>query len=131
MASRKINDLHPEMQPKVLKFLDRCNSIGLDIAVLCTYRSWIEQEKLFAYGRSLPGRKITESRPGDSKHNNMLEGKPASLAIDILPIKNGKPISHMKDPIWGLLGEISRDCGLDWKGDDPHYPEINHFFYTL
>lgn len=127
MASRKISDLHPEMQPKVIKFLERCNSIGFDIVILCTYRSWIEQEKIFSLGRSLPGKKVTESRPGASDHNTTLDGRPASTAIDILPIKDGKPITQRKDPIWSLLGEIAVDCGLEWKGSDPKYPEINHF----
>jgi peptidoglycan L-alanyl-D-glutamate endopeptidase CwlK len=131
MASRKLSDLHPEFQPRVMHFLERCNSIGFDIVILCTYRSWIEQEKIFGLGRSLPGKKVTESRPGASKHNNMMNGRPASLAIDILPIKDGKPITNVKDPVWGLLGDIAKDCKIDWLGDHPRYPEINHFQITL
>lgn len=131
MASRKISDLHPDMQPRVMKFLDRCNSIGFDIVILCTYRSWIEQEKIYSMGRSIKGKKITEAMPGASGHNNTLDGRPASTAIDILPMKSGKPITQIKDPIWGLLREIANDCGLEWKGTDPKYPEVNHFQLVL
>lgn len=131
MASRKLSDLHPDMQPKVMRFLERCNNLSIDIVILCTYRSWIEQEKIFGVGRTLPGKKITESRPGASKHNNMLDGRPASLAIDILPMRDGKPITQIKDPIWGLLGEIGKDCGLNWLGEHPKYPEVNHFSLSI
>ena len=127
MASRKINDLHPDLQPIALKFLERCNSIGLDILITCTFRSWIEQEKLYSIGRTLPGKKVTNARPGQSKHNNMIDGRPASLAFDVVPMKSGKPIWNDRDPIWGIIGEIGVELGLDWAGRWKSFVEYPHF----
>ena len=127
MASRRIQDLHPDLQPICLKFLEQCNAIGIDILITCTFRSWIEQEKLFAIGRSLPGRKVTNARPGQSKHNNMIEGRPASTAFDIVPMRNGKPIWNAKDPVWQQCGEIGVGLGLEWAGNWTKFVEFPHF----
>lgn len=131
MASRKITDLHPELQPRVIKFLQRCNDVGFDVLITCTYRSWIEQEKLYGWGRTLGGRKKTDHRPGHSPHNHMENGKPASLAFDIIPLKDGKPITYHKDPVWLFFAEIAKEYGIEWMGDHAKYPEINHFEFYL
>jgi len=55
MSSRKLTDLHPQMQPLVTRFLANARAAGIDLLVTCTYRSNEEQTALYAIGRTKPG----------------------------------------------------------------------------
>ncbi|ASJ25332.1 M15 family metallopeptidase [Laribacter hongkongensis] len=93
MPSRKIEDLHPALQPLCLEFKRRCADAGLDILITCTYRSNEEQNQLYAQGRNgKPGSRVTNAKGGQSEHNNTIQGQPASRAFDIVPLVNGKPV---------------------------------------
>lgn len=39
MASRRIEDLHPDLQPLATAFMRRCQDAGVDPLITCTYRS--------------------------------------------------------------------------------------------
>lgn len=111
MSSRKITDCHPILQPLVQKFLDYCIRAGLDVLITCTWRSDAEQEALYAQGRTKPGKIVTNARAGQSAHNYTLNGLPAALAIDVVPLRNGKPV-------WGLSGNGIDDDPADDERDD-------------
>lgn len=96
-ASRAISDLHPEVQAMVRDALRRCEAAGIDLLITCTFRSPQVQAQLYAQGRTAPGRIVTNARPGQSSHNYRIAGMPASLAIDVVPLRHGKPV-------WGLSG---------------------------
>ncbi|MPM42905.1 hypothetical protein SDC9_89577 [bioreactor metagenome] len=55
----------------------------IDLRVTDGFRSVEEQDKLYAKGRTALGSIITKARGGCSNHN-------FGLAIDIVPIENGK-----------------------------------------
>ena len=125
MASRFLTDLHPDLRPLAERFLARCQERGLDLVVTCTYRSNDEQASLYAQGRITPGAIVTHAKPGQSKHNATLNGKPAALAFDVVPLLNGKPIwEDPRDPDadwtndwgWRVVGEVAAEVGLDWYG---------------
>lgn len=111
MSSRKIVDCHPRLQPLVHRFLEQCVHKGLDVLVTCTWRSPQEQDDLYAQGRTKPGRIVTNARAGQSAHNVTLNGLPAACAIDIVPLRNGKPV-------WGLSGDGLDDNPADDDRDD-------------
>jgi peptidoglycan L-alanyl-D-glutamate endopeptidase CwlK len=111
VSSRKVTDCHPTLQPLVHKFLENCTRAGLDVLITCTWRSPEEQEALYARGRTVPGRKVTNARAGQSAHNYVLNGLPAALAIDVVPLRSGKPV-------WGLSGDGMDDNPADDERDD-------------
>lgn len=127
MPSRKLTDLHPTLQPIAAKFLARCKAAGLDILITCTHRTGAEQDALYAQGRTTPGAKVTNARAGQSKHNTMLKGVPASEAFDIVPLINGKPEWSAKHPAWAAAGKIGEDLGLSWAGRWLSFKEMPHF----
>jgi peptidoglycan LD-endopeptidase CwlK len=127
VSSRKLTDLHPLMQPLVVDFLARVEMEGIDLLVTCTYRSDEEQEKLYAIGRTKPGRRVTNAPPGRSMHNFRFGGKPASLAVDVVPLANGKPVWSAADPVWQKVGEIGEAAGLEWAGRWKRGREYPHF----
>jgi peptidoglycan L-alanyl-D-glutamate endopeptidase CwlK len=130
MPSRKIEDLHPDLQPVCREFLRRCAAAGLDILITCTYRSAAEQDLLYQRGRNgNPGPRVTNARGGQSAHNaTTLDGKPAARAFDIVPMEAGKPMWGDKHPAWQLAGCIGMELGLNWYGR-PQAPfrEFPHF----
>jgi peptidoglycan L-alanyl-D-glutamate endopeptidase CwlK len=99
------------------KFLDLCHEEGLDILVTCTYRSGKEQDELYAIGRTIPGRKVTNAKAGQSNHNFTLNGVPASKAFDIVPLVNGKAMWSSDHPAWVKAGAIGESLGLSWAGN--------------
>lgn len=127
MASRKLSDLHPQLLPIVEKFLDRCHDEKIDILITCTYRSNQEQDQLYAISRTIPGKKVTNAKAGQSKHNFTLNGSPAAKAFDVVPMQNGKPIWDSANPLWKRLGEIGVSLGLDWAGNWKSFKEYPHF----
>lgn len=143
MASRRIEDLHPKMQPLARAFQAEAERLGLDFIFTCTYRSGTEQNELYAQGRSKPGRIVTNARAGQSKHNFEISGKPAALAFDIVPMRHGKaiwgtsgngiddnPADDDKDDLelWQRLGAIGEKLGLNWYGrPGARFKEFPHF----
>lgn len=128
MASRRIEDLHPHLQPLARQFLADCAAAGLDILITCTHRSNAEQDALYAQGRTKPGKVVTRAQAGQSRHNNTLaDGTPASLAFDIVPLVNGKPVWAASHPHWKQAGAIGEALGLEWAGRWKTFREYPHF----
>jgi peptidoglycan L-alanyl-D-glutamate endopeptidase CwlK len=130
VSSRKLTDLHPLMQPLVVDFLARAELEGIDLLVTCTYRSDEEQEKLYAIGRTKPGRRVTNAPPGRSMHNFRFCGKPASLAVDVVPLRAGKPVwgtTGADLALWQKVGQLGEAAGLEWAGRWKRFREFPHF----
>lgn len=121
MSSRALSDLRPEVRPLVDAFLDACAAAQLDILVTCTLRSNDEQIELYAQGRTSPGHIVTNAKAGQSAHNY-------GLALDIVPMVNGKPDWNGSDPIWEQVGQLGEAAGLIWLGaPGSSFPEKPHF----
>lgn len=128
MASRKIEDMHPALQPLVHQFLAQAEHAGVDVLITCTYRSNEEQTRLYAQGRTAPGKIVTRAKAGQSKHNHTINGKPASLAFDIVPLVDGKAVWDAKHPHWQILGAIGQKVGFKWYGaPGSPFKEFPHF----
>ena len=125
--SRSLNDLHPAIQPMAAEFLNNCKAAGIDLLVTCTWRSGAEQDALYAQGRTTPGSIVTRAKAGQSKHNHTLAGRPASLALDVVPLRLGKPVWAASDAIWQDVGRIGKACGLEWAGEWKRMREFPHF----
>lgn len=121
--SRKIEDLLPPVRERVERFLAACKEEGIDILITSTYRDNASQDALYAQGRTKPGVKVTNARAGQSYHNHR-------CAVDVVPMKNGKPIWNAKDPVWQDIGRLGKAAGLEWAGDWVRFKEFPHFQYT-
>ncbi len=128
MPSRRIEDLHPDLQPLCRAFLAQAAAQGIDVLITCTYRSNAEQNALYAQGRTTSGPIVTRAKGGQSAHNFMLEGKPAAKAFDVVPLVNGKPQWSARHPAWQTLGAIGTALGLNWYGrPGSRFLEYPHF----
>ncbi len=123
--SRSLDDLNPSFRPYADKFLAALTAAGIDYVVSSTLRPLEEQEKLYAIGRTVPGKIVTRAKPGFSAHNY-------GLAMDVYPLIHGKLCTNtaegdeLSDPNWKLYGALAKQCGLEWGGEFKTFPEGPH-----
>lgn len=124
MTSRKIEDLVPELQPLCRELLARCRAEGINAFITCTYRSPAEQAKLYAQGRTTPGKIVTNAKAGQSKHN-------VRKAFDIaIKTEDGSLNWDTSHEHWRRVGEIGEELGLEWGGRWPKMRDYPHFQIT-
>lgn len=122
IASRRIEDLHPTVAALASRFVAACRAEGIDVILTSTYRDEASQAELYAQGRSKPGARVTNAKPGFSWHQYR-------CAFDFAPIVNGKIPWH-DTPLWVRCGEIGEAVGLEWAGRWKSFVELAHLQYT-
>lgn len=96
-----------------------CRVAGHDYFATMGFRTYAEQNKLYAQGRSAPGSKVTKAIGGESAHN-------FGLAIDFTHDSDVDRPGLQPDwraPNYEPLGRIAKLHGLVWGGsfnDRPH-----------
>ena len=123
MADRNIDDLLPVVAAAAHAALDECKAKGLDVLVTCTYRSNVEQDALYAQGRSKPGTVVTNAKAGQSMHQYR-------CAIDIVPMVNGKPEWSGRSPVWQQIATVFKKHGFEWGYEWKRFKEMPHFQMT-
>jgi hypothetical protein len=72
-SAKYLDTLIPEVKQAFTDFVLEAKQLlheeGLDYRVICGTRSWEAQEALYAKGRTAPGPKVTNAKPGSSMHN--------------------------------------------------------------
>jgi len=126
MADTNLNDLQPQFRAKVEMWLEKLKANGIEIKITETLRSFARSGELYAQGRTAPGKKVTNAKPGQSYHN-------FGLALDCYPVEAGKVVVDF-DQHPDLMAKMTRaagfalDCGITWGGhwkfkDYPHFQE--------
>ena len=120
--SRSLDDLLPQVKTRVEAFIKAAHDAGIDLLVTSTYRDNESQNALYAQGRTHPGKVVTNARAGQSFHNYR-------CAVDVVPIRNGKPVWATTDPVWKTVGKLGKEAGLEWAGEWKTFKETAHFQY--
>ena len=120
--SRSINDLIPSAHARAIDWLNDCKKLGYDLIVTSTLRDMESQAALYAQGRTKPGKKVTNAKPGQSYHNY-------GVAIDFVPIVHGKPDWNNIDN-FRKIAEVAKKHGFEWAGDWKTFKEYAHIQYT-
>lgn len=112
---RGIDKLHPDLQMALNKFLEECKSQGLDVCITETLRTQAEQEKLYAQGRTTPGKIVTNCIGYQSPHC-------WGVAFDFCRNKKGYEYDNT-DGFFDKVGKIAKtifdntEYDLFWGGD--------------
>ncbi|MEN6358243.1 MAG: M15 family metallopeptidase [Armatimonadota bacterium] len=112
--------LDPEFVTKLNLFEKKLAGRGIKVMMTCGYRSIAEQNRLYAIGRTTPGKRVTNARGGYSWHN-------FALAADYAFIVNGKVTWNGP---WDVFGKTARECGLEWGGDFKSIVDRPHVQWT-
>jgi peptidoglycan LD-endopeptidase CwlK len=133
MTDRNLDDLHPALRPLCEQWLAKCKEQSINAVVYGTYRSDAEQAKDYAVGRdangNIIGKILTKAKPGQSKHNFTIDGKPASKAFDwFIQDSDGTPNWNPRSVEWQTAVVIGKGLGLKWGGDFPRqFIDADHF----
>lgn len=117
-----LEKLKPKVRALALDLARRAQENGIDIMFTCTLRTASEQDKLYARGRTVPGKIVTQTRGGESLHNY-------GVAFDVCPVIAGRAVWNDAS-LFNRLGRIGRSLGLEWGGDWRKFPDKPHFQYT-
>jgi peptidoglycan L-alanyl-D-glutamate endopeptidase CwlK len=87
---------------------------GYDLYIASGFRSYAEQDVMYAQGRTVDGHIVTNAEGGQSMHN-------FGFAADLADHEYGENIDY------GQIGEIAAWCGLEHG--DRGYTDLPHFEY--
>lgn len=120
MTDSNLNDLHPTLKAIAEAWLADWQKIypeRREPKITITWRSNEEQAALHAadpHGAAPPGK---------SKHEFMLNGKPASKAFDFeIFDEDGQRITDGTDDWYTDAGKLATDLGAIWGGNFVHAP---------
>ena len=118
----KIQTLHPLLRAKASKFINAVEKqLGKQLKITDGLRTFAEQDKLYAKGRTSGGSKVTNAKGGQSYHNY-------GLAFDCYFTKNGS-VDFSKG-ITPEVAKIGQDMGLEWGGKWTSIKDLPHFQLT-
>jgi len=124
-----ISDLNGRFLDVLVPFLHEAIRVaaanGLRLEVISGLRTWEEQAEIFAQGRTKPGERVTNARPGSSWHN-------FGLAVDLGLFDGRAYVDNTDRPraekVYRALAEIAKEYGIEWGGywrgkfkDTPHF----------
>jgi len=121
-SSNALSSLNPHVALLARRFLELTRANNLDVRIYNAFRSWDEQDRTFAQGRTLPGDVVTNARGGDSYHN-------WGLAFDAAPYENGQISNDTKK--YAKMGQLGQQVGLEWGGTFKSIVDLPHFQYTF
>lgn len=107
----------PTLQRRGRSFIAAANAAGVTVQIVQGFRTFAEQDALYAQGRTKPGKPVTNARGGQSLHNY-------GLAIDACVIKNGKITWDEKE--YRQFGEFAKTADLEWGGDWKTFKDLPH-----
>lgn len=119
-----IETLHPNAQAWARAHLQAIEASGVlpsgyTVKIISGHRSWAEQDKLYAQGRTQPGNIVTNARGGQSSHN-------FQIAWDIgIFDEKGKYLGS--SPLYARLGPVGEEIGLEWGGRWKSFPDQPHY----
>ncbi|ENW26060.1 hypothetical protein F925_00542 [Acinetobacter lwoffii NCTC 5866 = CIP 64.10 = NIPH 512] len=124
---KSIAKLHPQVRDKIRKFInDVYTKHQVQLVIVQDYRTYVQQDALYAKGRTASGSVVTNARGGQSNHN-------FALAVDVFPLwEDGKLHMDVKSDqknikILKKIAPIGKGIGLEWGGnwksiiDNPHF----------
>jgi LysM repeat protein/GH24 family phage-related lysozyme (muramidase) len=116
----KLKAVHPKLAECVNGMATALEKRSILIRITDGIRTFEEQDALYAKGRTQQGKIVTHARGGYSNHNY-------GLAVDVVPMVNGKPDWGVAEEVWKAIGEAGQGAGLEWGGtwkklvDKPHF----------
>ena len=120
MPSRELNQLYDPVRLRAEKLIKLCADAGIPIIVTQTFRTHKYQDELYARGRTMKGKIVTNAKAGTSMHE-------FRVAFDVCINIKGKCYDE------GLLkkvGKIGESIGLTWGGNFKGFIDMPHFQYT-
>ncbi len=111
----KLVGVHPDLVVKVVRILTAMESLHLKMLVTDGVRSLEQQMALYAQGRTMPGRIVTNCDGVVKRSNHQPHADGFGHAVDLAFVLNGVPSWDSSLP-WMLYGSMAQQQGLVWGG---------------
>jgi peptidoglycan L-alanyl-D-glutamate endopeptidase CwlK len=119
----KLDSLDPAFRDIMTQVIEQVSiATGLAWIPVSTRRTIAEQNKLYAQGRTQPGKIVTKAKGGQSPHN-------FGLACDCAPLAKGNDHTLWWDAprgYWDAYGAIAESFGLVWGGKFKSLLDLPH-----
>jgi peptidoglycan L-alanyl-D-glutamate endopeptidase CwlK len=121
-TSNDLSSLDPYVAFLASELLGLTKAHNLEVRIIAAFRSWDEEDRLFALGRTEPGPIVTNARGGDSYHN-------WGLAFDAAPFENNRISNDIAK--FKQMGSLGEQVGLKWGGSFKSIVDLPHFQYSF
>lgn len=129
VSEARLCGVHPYVARKVRELAAHLEDEGIVIRVVQAFRSYADQDKLYAQGRTAPGEIVTRCVPGNSWHNY-------GLAVDVAPFtRDGVHAYPVPDwnathPAWHRIEEVGVSLGFVAGANFRTFPDNPHLQIT-
>lgn len=124
---KSIARLHPQVRGLIRRFInDVYIKHQVQLVIVQDYRTYAQQDALYAKGRTTSGSIVTNAKGGQSNHN-------FALAVDVFPLwDDGKLHMDAKSDkknieILRKISSVGKSIGLEWGGDWKSIVDNPHF----
>ncbi|WP_144556548.1 peptidoglycan-binding protein [Bacillus pumilus] len=112
--------IHIVVKESAIEMIKQAYKEGIFVQITSGYRSFTEQNKLYAQGRTAPGKIVTKAKGGQSNHNY-------GLAIDyVLLSADGRKALWTINEKWRRVAQIGKSLGFSWGGDWKSFKDYPH-----
>ena len=127
-SAKNLATLHPEVIAQFESFIAEVQDIavqkGFQYKVICGTRSWEEQARIYAQGRTAPGKIVSKAPPGYSMHN-------FGLAIDCGVFRGGAYLDESEPKTAAEMHKaasvVAAKHGIRWGGNFKSIVDTPHF----
>lgn len=123
ISEDRLAEVHPLLAARVRSMDEMLVGENIVIRVTQGLRTWAEQAALYAQGRTVPGKVVTDARPGYSWHN-------FGLAVDVAPFDGGIPDWNVDHPAWKRIVSVGESVGMVSGSEWRTFPDWPHFQMT-
>jgi peptidoglycan L-alanyl-D-glutamate endopeptidase CwlK len=129
-SAKNVATLHTRVQQVFKNWIAECQILakahGYEYKAISGSRTWEEQAKIYAQGRTAPGKIVTNAKPGFSNHNY-------GIAVDMGVFKDEKYLDGSKpseaEAFHRKAATIAEKYGIEWGGSWKSFKDYPHFEY--
>jgi len=127
-SAKNVATLHNKVQQLFKNWIMECQILakahGYEYKAISGNRTWEEQAKIYAQGRTTPGKIVTNAKPGFSNHNY-------GIAVDMGVFKDGKYLDGSKpseaESFHRKAATIAEKYNIEWGGSWKSFKDYPHF----
>lgn len=120
------DSLHPKVAENADMLKEKAAEKDITIQITDGFRTYEEQDALYAQSRTEHGNIVTNAKGGKSYHNY-------GLAVDFAVVNDGQIMwdtsyngNDNGKSDWEEVTEIAKDCGFTWGGDWDDFVDYPH-----
>lgn len=121
--------IHPDLVRLMNKAIKNC---PIDFTITDGIRTTVQQQELYAQGRTKPGAVVTNTDGIRKKSNHQIKADGYGYAVDLYPYYNGKVHVNDVNNLKVIANHIKSvaekmDISIQWGGDWKSFKDYPHF----